>query len=342
MKNIFIANNNTIKETLIRLQKSSLKCLIVINQQKKLLGTINDGDIRRALLKKAKMSFAINRYYKRNCYHIKENQINRENIKNKFKELDINIIPIVDNNNKVISFISQRVQNKKISKSKKTETIIMAGGLGTRLRPYTNILPKPLLPFKGKTIIENVIEGFTDYGLNKFTISLNYKNILIKSFFKELKPKYNLTFLEESRPLGTAGILYKLRNKNRTYLISNCDVILKIDYTELLKFHGKEKFDITIVVSLEKDKIPYGVCEVKNNNLHKIIEKPEKNYLANTGVYVVKSKIFNLINKNENMSFINLIEKALIKNFKIGVFSVQSKSWIDLGQSVEFNRKKND
>ncbi len=342
MKNILITTNNTIKETLSKLQKSSLKCLIVINQKKILLGTINDGDIRRALLKKAKMSFTIKNYYRRNCYYIKDDQIINTDIKNKFKKLDINIIPIVDNDKKVISFVSQKLKNRKISKTKKIETIIMAGGLGTRLRPYTNILPKPLLPFKGKTIIENVIEKFTDYGLSKFTISLNYKNILIKSFFKELNPKYNLTFLEESRPLGTAGILYKLRNKNKTYLISNCDVILNIDYSKLLKFHETEKFDITIAVSLEKDKIPYGVCEVKQNKLQKIIEKPQKNYLANTGVYVVKSKIFNLIKKNENISFVNLIEKALSKNFKIGIFSVHSKTWIDLGQSVEFNRKKND
>tara|TARA_B100000035_G_scaffold304859_1_gene305055 strand:+ start:468 stop:1496 length:1029 start_codon:yes stop_codon:yes gene_type:complete len=342
MKNILITTNTTIKETLGKLQKSSLKCLIVINQKKILLGTINDGDIRRALLKKAKTSFTIKNYYQRNCYYIKENQINNIDIKNKFKKLDINIIPIVNNDNKVISYVSQKLKNKKISKTKKVETVIMAGGLGSRLRPYTNILPKPLLPFKGKTIIENVIERFTDYGLNKFTISLNYKNILIKSFFKELKPKYNLTFLEESRPLGTAGILYKLRNKNKVYLISNCDVILNIDYIKLLKFHETEKFDITVAVSLEKDKIPYGVCEVKENKLKKIIEKPQKNYLANTGVYVVKSEIFNLIKKNENISFVNLIEKALSKNFKLGVFRVHSKTWIDLGQSVEFNRKKND
>ena len=91
----------------------------------------------------------------------------------------------------------------------------MAGGLGSRLKPYTNILPKPLLPFRNKTIIENVISKFQDYGLNNFIISLNYKNILIKSFFKELNPKYKVSFLEENKPLGTAGVLYKLKNRNK-------------------------------------------------------------------------------------------------------------------------------
>ena len=342
MKKILITTNSTIKETLAKLQKSSLKCLIVVNQKKILLGTVNDGDIRRALLKKAKMNFKIKNYYKKKCYFIRENQISNINTKEKFKKLDINIIPVVDNNKKVINFISQKNKKKKVSKKKKIETIIMAGGFGTRLKPYTNILPKPLLPFKDKTIIENVIEKFTDYGLNKFIISLNYKNILIKSFFKELKPKYNVNFLEEDKPLGTAGILYKLRNKNKIYLISNCDVILNIDYNKLLNFHKKEKFDITVAVSLEKDKIPYGVCNVKKNKLQKILEKPENNYLANTGVYVVKSKIFNLISQNKNISFVNLIEKALAKNFSIGVYTVPSKTWLDLGQSIEFNRENNN
>ena len=169
----------------------------------------------------------------------------------------------------------------------------MAGGLD-RLKPYTNILPKPLLPFRNKTIIENVISKFQDYGLNNFIISLNYKNILIKSFFKELNPKFKVSFLEENKPLGTAGVLYKLKNRNKKYIISNCDVIFDVDYNDIINFHESKKFDITIVASVQRDiKGPYGVCKIQNNQLQNIIEKPEKNYLANTGLYLVNSKYLN-------------------------------------------------
>ena len=341
MKNILIKTKSTIQETLVKLQSSSQKCLIVVNDQNFLLGTINDGDIRRAILKNAKLNFKIAKYYRKKCYFIKNDQLSKINTAEKLKKLDINLIPIVDRNMKVINYISGSIKKQKLSfkNNKKFETIIMAGGLGSRLKPYTNILPKPLLPFRNKTIIENVISKFQDYGLNNFIISLNYKNILIKSFFKELNPKYKVSFLEENKPLGTAGVLFKLKNKNKRYIISNCDVIFDVDYNDLINFHENKKFDITIVASVQRDRIPYGVCKIQNNQLQNIIEKPEKNYLANTGLYLVKSKVFKLIKTNENISFVDLINRALSKKMNIGIYPVASNSWLDLGQSIDFIRK---
>jgi len=342
MREILIKTNSTIQDTLVKLQNSSLKCLIVTNKKKTLLGTINDGDVRRAILKNAKLSSKILKYYKKNCYFIRYRELSKINTSEKLKKLKISLIPIVDKNMKVIDYVADNINFDKpsLKNNKKIEIIIMAGGLGTRLKPYTNILPKPLLPFKNKTIIENVISKFTTYGLNKFIISLNYKNILIKSFFKELSPNFKVSFLEENKPLGTAGILYKLKNKNRNYIISNCDVIFDLDYNDLIKFHEKKKFDITLVASVQKDKIPYGVCKVQNNRLQNIVEKPEKNYLANTGLYLVNSKVFKLIKKNENISFVDLINKAISKKMNIGVYPITSNAWIDLGQSIDFMRKK--
>tara|TARA_Y100000590_G_scaffold79539_1_gene88316 strand:- start:1384 stop:2412 length:1029 start_codon:yes stop_codon:yes gene_type:complete len=342
MREILIKTNSTIQDTLVKLQNSSLKCLIVTNKKKTLLGTINDGDVRRAILKNAKLSSKILKYYKKNCYFIRFRELSKINTSEKLKKLKINLIPIVDKNMKVIDYVADNINLDKpsLKNNKKIEIIIMAGGLGTRLKPYTNVLPKPLLPFKNKTIIENVISKFTTYGLNKFIISLNYKNILIKSFFKELSPNFKVSFLEENKPLGTAGILYKLKNKNKNYIISNCDVIFDLDYNDLIKFHEKKKFDITLVAAAQKDKIPYGVCKVQNNRLQNIVEKPEKNYLANTGLYLVNSKVFKLIKKNENISFVDLINKAVSKKMNIGVYPITSNAWIDLGQSIDFMRKK--
>lgn len=347
MKDIFININNTLQETLAKLQTTSSRCLIAVNNKNMLMGTINDGDIRRAILNKAKLNFKISKYIHKKCYYLKEKNLSnimKLKIEKKFEKLGINIIPIIDENKKVINYISSKIEKEKKSfKYKKNYgIIIMAGGFGTRLKPYTNILPKPLLPFKNKTIIENVIDKFVKFGIKNFLISLNYKNILMKSFFKELKPNYKVSFLEESKPLGTAGVLYKLRNKNKNFFISNCDVIMDLNYNDLAKFHDSKKFDITIVVSLQRDRIPYGVCKAHNDQLQNIKEKPEKNYLANTGFYVVNSRVFNLIKDNENTSFIDLINRALIKKMKIGIFPISSNAWIDLGQSAEFIRNKNE
>tara|TARA_Y100000992_G_C21223971_1_gene471954 strand:- start:185 stop:1210 length:1026 start_codon:yes stop_codon:yes gene_type:complete len=341
MKDILIKKESTIHETLVKLQNSSLRCLIVVDKNKTLLGTINDGDIRRAIIKNAKLNFKIAKYYKKNCYFILDSQLSNINVADKLKKLKVNLIPIVNKNKKVVDYISDdlRPSNFNLEKNKKIEIVIMAGGLGTRLKPYTNILPKPLLPFQNKTIIENVISKFTNYGLNKFIVSLNYKNKLIKAFFRDLSPSFKVSFLEENKPLGTAGVLYKLKNKNKKYIISNCDVIFDIDYNYLINFHEKKKFDITLVGALQKNKIPYGVCKVTNNKLQNIIEKPEREYIANTGLYLVNSKVFKLINKNENLSFVELINRAVSKKLNIGVFPIPSNAWIDLGQSIDFKRK---
>jgi dTDP-glucose pyrophosphorylase len=341
MKEIFINTNNTIQNALEKLQSNSSKCLIVTNKKKILLGTINDGDIRRAILKNAKLSSKILKFYKKNCYYIKQKNLSKVDIQNKFRDLGINLIPVVDQKKQVVDclFNLKTKSNFDKNKHKNIEVIIMAGGLGTRLKPYTNVLPKPLLPYKNKTIIESVIDKFSNYGLENFIVSLNYKNILIKSFFKELSPKYKVAFLEETKPLGTAGALYQLRNKKKHYIISNCDVIFNLDYNDLIEFHEKKKLDITLVASVQINKIPYGVCKVQNHRLMNIVEKPEKNYFANTGLYIVNSKIFELIKKNEKTSFVELIKKAILKKKKIGVFPISKNAWLDLGQSIDFTRK---
>ena len=332
------------KETLFRaleiLQIKSIKCLIVVNNKNRLLGTINDGDIRRAILKGSNIKSTIVNTYKKKCYYIvKTAKTIDENRIFKKAKLEIELIPVVDRKKIVLSYLSKNKKetNRKKSKFNNIKIIIMAGGLGTRLKPYTNIIPKPLLPYNGNTIIESVIETFTKFGFNKFLVSLNYKNILMKSFFQELKPNYDVSFLQEKKPLGTAGILRKLYSKNnKKYLVTNCDTILDADYEDLINYHNKSKNDLTIAASTKKNKIPYGVCYIHNNKLKKIDEKPENFYLANVGVYLVSSNVLNLIAKNKPTSFVDFINKLLLKKKKIGIFPIAEKSWTDLGQTVEF------
>lgn len=340
MKKVFIKPQNTILESLTKLQETSQKCLIVVDNQNRLKGTINDGDVRRALLRKAKLNYKIEKYYKRDCYFLNNSLLKEVNIEKIFREKKINLIPILDDDNKVIDYISEKITKRNFSNhiNKRYEIVIMAGGLGTRLKPYTNILPKPLLPFENKTIIENVIDTFLNYGIKKFVISLNYKNILIKSFFKELNSNYKISFLEEKKPLGTAGVLFKLRNSNKKFIVSNCDTIINLNYNNLIDFHEKTNSDLTVVVSPQINKIPYGVCKISDTQLQTITEKPEKNYLANAGLYVANNEIFRLINRNENISFVDLIKRAIKKNKKISVYPITSNVWIDLGQSIKFTR----
>ena len=223
---------------------------------------------------------------------------------------------------------------------KKLDVVIMAGGLGSRLRPLTNIIPKPLIPLQDKTVIEKIIERFYEQGFEKFILSINYKSNIIKSFLKKLRPKFNYEFIEEKKKLGTAGSLYFLKNKKRKkYFIINCDTIIDIDYLKLLDFHKSNKNDLTLVVSAKKFLVPYGSCKMKKNGeLLELEEKPEHHHLVNTGLYLINSQLFNYIKKSRYLDFDDFIKIIKRKKKKIGLFPISESSWSDVGKWDEYKK----
>ena len=214
----------------------------------------------------------------------------------------------------------------------------MAGGRGLRLKPFTDIVPKPLVPINGISMIEHILINFRNFGFRNFIISLNYKSNLIRTFFSFLKKKYKISFLKENKPLGTAGIIKKIKlKKEKNFFVINCDTILKCDYLSLYNFHMKKKNKLTLVASQQTNSIPYGVCKLnKVQDLKKIIEKPSNSILVNTGCYVVNSSILKYIKKNEAIDMNELIQKLLNKKIKIGVFPVQKGAWSDFGKLTDF------
>ena len=201
-------------------------------------------------------------------------------------------------------------------------------------------MPKPLIPVKDKTVIEKIIENFTKFGAKKFIISINYKSKIIKSFFDELQPNYKYKFIEEKKPLGTAGSLFFLKSKiKKDYFLTNCDTLNNFNYGDVYDFHKKNKNHITVVVSTKKFIVPYGSCKItKSGLLDSIKEKPSQHLLINTGMYVVDNQIFNLIGKNKFINFTDLIVLAKKKNKKVGVYPISDESWLDLGQWDEYEK----
>ena len=340
-----ILPNQSIKASLIKLKKNGAKGLVVVNKNNKLLGTLTDGDLRNALLKSFDLNSKISNIYNKKPDFLIDGKYSNYDVDKLIYSKGLTFIPIVNNGLNVINILTiKKIKNKKKSNkpsiSSQIACVIMAGGKGTRLKPFTDILPKPLLPIQKQTVIEKIINSFNNYGLRKFIISVNYKSEILKAFFKELKPKYSVNFIQEKKPLGTAGSLSKLKNiLSKDIFVSNCDVIIDVDLKQMLKFHKTNNFDITILTSRMSHRIPYGVCEItKNNNLKEINEKPKFDFLANVGVYLVKKKILSIIPKNKKFDFTQLIRSAKKQNKKIGVFSSHQNSWLDVGQWNEFNK----
>lgn len=343
MKNLTIKINTTIKEAMKLLDKTAEKCLLVIDDNNKLLGTLTDGDLRRSILAGLKNSDKIESSYNGKPTILIKNKYNKKDAKKLLRELRIDLIPIVDNKKNVIDYFtwSDFGKEKKLNPSiNDVPVVIMAGGKGNRLKPFTNILPKPLIPIHDKTVIEHIIESFTDIGCSNFYLSINYKGKLLKAYFDELNPKYHIDYITEPHPLGTAGSLKLLQDKiNQPFFVTNCDIIVKTDYARLYKYHNQGNYDITLVASTKEYIIPYGTCELNDQgSLQQINEKPQYDFLVNTGLYLVNTNILSLIPKNKFYHITELIKDAKKLGKNIGVFPIDDDSWTDIGQWAEYKK----
>lgn len=343
MKDLFIDKNASLYETLKQTEKARQKHLIVVNSNKKLLGIIGDGDLRRAILKKKKLNSKISNIYNKKPLFFFEKNNSIKIIKSTMQKKGILFAPIINKNRIVIDFVNllETSSHKKRTKIKEDcPVMIMAGGKGTRLEPFTNVLPKPLIPVNDKTIIENIIENFLKYNLRKFLISINFKGNIIRSYFGEIKKNYNIKFVEEKEPLGTAGAIKLIQGKvKNNFFVSNSDIIVDIDYNDLLSFHKKNKNIITLVVAAKEYVMPYGSCEInENGKLVQIKEKPNYSFLANTGLYLFNKKIFKYLKRGERLEMDKLLSNAISHKLKIMVYPITEKSWSDVGQWEEYKK----
>ena len=345
MKNLLIKPDSSIKDALEQLRKTGEKCLVVVNNDNRLLGTLSDGDVRKAILKGKYPKHKIIEFYQKKSTFLKKNNYSLNQAKDIFMKKRIGVIPVVEKNRKVVDVITFEniFKNKKSVNNLNHPTknvVIMAGGRGTRLEPFTNVLPKPLVPINEKPVIEHIIERFNKNRVSNFFITLNYKSKILKAFFQEIKPKFKISFVDERKPLGTAGGLRLLAGKiKKPFFVTNCDTIVNIDFESLMDFHNFNKNDLTLVASSKEYIIPYGTCNLtKKGQLEKIVEKPKFDFFANIGLYVVNPNLINFIPKNKSFDMIDLI-KVIKKNKKrVGVYPVDDKAWIDVGQWSEYHK----
>ena len=344
MKKFIVLPDITIKEAFKILSNAGEKCLIVADEKKIILGTLSDGDLRKAILKGAVISDSIAGIFQQNPTVIVENEYKLEQAKEIFIKNRFDLIPLVDREAKVLDVLvwDKVFKNEKNKERQKLDVpvVIMAGGKGTRMEPFTKVLPKPLVPVHEKPIIELIIDRFTELGCSKFFLTVNYKGKILKAYFEELQPDYQVNFIEEQEPLGTAGSLKYLNGHfNDPFFVTNCDIIISADYSSLYEFHKKGGYDITLVASTKEYVIPYGTCELNSDgHLSLINEKPKYDFLINTGLYVMNPAVVDLIPKNKLYHITHLIKDAKKKGKNVGVFPIDDNDWIDVGQWTEYQK----
>lgn len=344
LEDLIINKNRTIIEAMKQLDDTAKKILFVIDSTNSFIGTLTDGDIRRYILKNGNLNDIIEFACNKNCYYVYTG-FDSTKVKDQIRKKGIQYVPVVDKEKKLVEIIFNEEKVNQLSiktiKNISIPVIIMAGGFGTRLEPFTKVLPKPLVPVGDKTILEHIIDKFLQYGVSYFWISINYKANVIKSYFSELPYDNIIGFIEEDKPLGTAGSLYLVKNKIKEdcFILTNCDILIDVDFYDIFYFHRLNKYDITLVVSAQTFKIPYGVCEIKEGGLlNNIKEKPEYHFLISTGIYLINTEILNIIPDNEFFNATDLLKLAKDKGFKIGVYPVSPNCWTDIGQWEEYKK----
>lgn len=305
--------------------------IVFVVDENKLIGVITDGDIRRYILTNTKLDAEADQIMNDDpkfSYSYNEKQNSKI-----MKKLKIKALPILDEKDQIVDI--QFLDAEQINKSNlDVPVVIMAGGKGTRLYPYTQILPKPLIPINDKTITEIILDEFHKFGCKRNYMIVNYKKELIKAFFHDSSCKYDLTFLEEQEFLGTAGGLRLLIPYiKETFFLNNCDILITCDYEDIVKYHKKSKNIITLVCALKKEVIPYGTIKTdENGQLKELIEKPDFDFLINTGLYLVEPEFIDMIPKDKFIHITDVIQNCIDNGLNVGVYPVGQENWMDMGQ----------
>lgn len=341
IKKIIVDASNTIIQTMKIMDDRRTKSLLVFANEH-FIGMITNGDLQRAIIANKPFDATIdsivdntNKIYA----HIDDDE---EQIKSWMMEVRAEMMPVVDAAGNLVKVIFWNDLFDEAQNDSREEidlpVVIMAGGKGTRLKPITNVIPKPLIPVGDKTILEEILNQFEGIGCRNFYMSVNYKSDMMRFYLDQLEHHYNIEFFEETKPLGTIGSVSLLRGKITTpFFVSNCDIIIDQDYRDVYEYHKSNYNDLTIVTAVKSFKIPYGVIETGGDGLMTgLQEKPDITYMINTGVYLLNAECINEIPEGEFFHITHLMEKIKARGGRVGCFPVSEHAWRDMGEWPEY------
>ena len=335
-----IDKSSTLLQALKQMDAEEVKLLLVFESDH-FLSILTIGDIQRAIIRNVAMSEPIGSILENNKTYgfVTESE---EEIKGKMYRLRAEAMPVLDGQGELADVVFWEDlfgdAPKTDDRSLNLPVVIMAGGKGTRLKPITNVIPKPLVPLGDKTIREEILDRFEAVGCRKFFMSLNYKSDMIRFYMDQLERKYDIDFFEENKPLGTIGSVSLLKNKIDTpFFVSNCDIVIDQDMCDVYDYHQENHNTLTIVTAVKSFRIPYGVVETGENGVMTALrEKPDLTYMINTGVYILNPECIAEIPEGECFHITQLMEKVKKDGGRVGCFPVSEHAWKDMGEWSEY------
>lgn len=340
-KEIIIPMDYTVKQAIDVLDSQNSKAVCITDEEGILRGLFTLGDMRKYIIQNGDLCKPITKAM--NPKPITFPSV--EEAKKARQKRWMVIYPVVDSSGKLVDMLFEdgKVNDSSVS-LRDVPLVIMAGGKGTRLFPYTKVIPKPLIPIGDYTITERIINNFKKFGCRDIYMILNYKAQMIKSYFDEIEKDYNIHFVQEKEFLGTGGGLALLKGIiNKTFILSNCDILVNDDLECIYRTHKLNNNVITIVGAKKDMVIPYGVMSTdKTGSVLEMKEKPEISFITNTGLYVVEPRVIDELKENEFIHITDVAQRYMDNKERVGVFPISEKSWLDMGQFNEMERMLNE
>ena len=339
VEELFIAPTATVLETLRKLDETGQRILFIAPEGH-LKAVITDGDIRKFFLRGGTPDQTVD--HAANYHPLSVSVSERGKARSILQEHCIDALPVLNKRGIITDIIFAHGLDLDNRKQVDIPVVMMAGGLGTRLYPYTKILPKPLIPVGDLPIMEHIMRQFRQYGCTEFHGIVNYKKQLIKAYFSENEEHFNTVWYDEDKPLGTGGGLSLLKGKlSSTFFLTNCDLLIFTDYEKLLRFHRESGSAVTMVCAEKHVTIPYGVVETGESGVITAMqEKPAFQFLTNTGLYLVEPEVLDDIGEDEVIGFPDIIERQRRKGRRVSAYTVGEEDWLDMGQLDELEKMR--
>ena len=339
-KKSVIFSQASIRDALQIMDKSSLQIVFVVDAENHLLGVVTDGDVRRSILRGEELSTPVARIM--NDHPITAQQgADRAELLRLMKAKTVRQIPLVDEEKRLVGLV--QMEELLYRPQRGNAVVLMAGGLGTRLRPLTDKIPKPLLKVGAKPILETILESFLDAGFHRFYFAVNYKSQMIEDYFGDgSRFGAEIKYLHENKRMGTAGALYFLPEAPKEpILVMNGDLLTKVDFGELLDYHIEQGAAATMAVREYNYQVPYGVIDFDGEQIEAIREKPSYSFFVNAGIYALSPEAVARVDKEEFFDMPQLFEALISEGKKTTVFPVR-EYWLDIGRIADFERAQEE
>jgi len=341
---VLVQPTATLLQAMDALTKGNQKIVFVVDEDHVLLGTLTDGDIRRFILAGHSLTGSIEGAYNRRPVSVEQGTLTLPKLRALLQERTVDVVPIVDGTGRVVDCVTWHdifeAPPRPADDIAHVPVVIMAGGFGTRMQPFTHVLPKPLVPIDGKPVIDHIIERFATAGAKSFYAMVHHKARILKAYLEDAHPDGSVRIVEEAHPRGTAGALRLLAGQvSGPVLVTNCDVLVGIRFRDLVDFHVKSGHTMTMVASVRTFQLPYGACTIgPHGTLEGIEEKPALTRLVNTGLYVIDAAAFADIPDHHVYHMNTFMSDLMASGRPVSVFPASSEAWVDVGQWDEYRR----